>query len=191
MTSDRKNWVFSSSADPGLIRIPPKGKIRLSVPMRVQGQNPICWIACASMILSYKGKASIGIGSFTGGFDPSNSSIPNPVTSWVNYYRILSMYGFANVNPFPNRSPEAGYILDLLRRHGPWMLAHYTSNLFLGTFNPDSAHAIVITGIDTKTNKVWFNNPWGRIDDVTTANKILFAMENLLKRGIRSVAYMP
>lgn len=194
-TLDGKNWMFSSNADPGLIRIPRNARIRLSVPMNIQGQNPICWIACVAMISSYKGRASVGIGAFTGGFEPSNSSIPNPVipnscASWPDQYRRLTSLGFVSEDPFPNRSPDAAYIEDVLRNHGPWMLIHVTSDLHSG-IAPGTTHAVVITGIDTRTNQVWYNNPWGRVNEVTTVNSILLAMENLSRRGIRAVAYLP
>ncbi len=189
-THDGKNWMSSSDAEPGLIRIPRNASIRLSVPMNNQGQSPICWIACVAMILSYKGRASVGIGTFTGGFEPGNSSIPDPVTSWADIYRRLSSFGFVSENPFPNRSPDAAYIEDVLRKHGPWMLTHYTSDLHRG-IAPGTTHAVVITGIDTRTNQVWYNNPWGRVDEVTTVNTILLAMENLLSQGIHAVTYIP
>lgn len=190
-TPDGKNWVFSSAADPGLIRIPESPRIHLSVPMRPQGQNPICWIACVAMISSYKGRSSVGIGAFTGGSEPSNSSIPNPVTSWPDQYRRLAEFGFVSVNPFSDISPDAAYITNVLRKHGPWMLTHLASDLLPGNFSPTSTHAVVITGIDPGANQVWYNNPWGRVDDVTTVDKILFAMENLFSRGINAVAYIP
>jgi hypothetical protein len=190
-TPDGHNYVFSSNARPGLIYIPAGGRIRLSVPMRQQGQNPICWIACVAMISSYKGRTSVGIGSFTGGFDPGSSSIPNPTMSWPDQYRRLSTFGFVSENPFPDRSPDAAYIADLLRSHGPWMLTHLASDLLPGHFSPNDTHAVVITGIDTSTGQVWYNNPWGNVNEVTTVNKILLAMENLLSRGIHAVAYIP
>ena len=104
---------------------------------------------------------------------------------------IARDFGFVVENPFPNRSPDAAYIEEILRKHGPWMLMHFASDLLPGHFSPGATHAIVITGIDTSTDQVWFNNPWGTVDEVTTVNSILLAMENLFSRGINSVAYMP
>ena len=195
-TPDGKNWMFSSTAEPGLIRIPRGARIRLSVPMNIQGQNPICWIACVAMIRSYKGSASVGIGTFAGGFESGNSSIPNPVipgscASWPDQYNRLSSFGFVSENPFPRGSPDAAYIEDVLRKHGPWMLIHLASDLHPGVGGPGATHAVVITGIDTRTNQVWYNNPWGRVDEVTTVNSILLAMEHLAAQGIKAVAYIP
>jgi hypothetical protein len=191
VTHDGRNYVFSTTEPRGIVYLPPQTKIRLSVPMRVQEQNPICWVACAAMIASYKGRWSVGIGNFTGGFDPSNSSIPNPAKSQTDYYRLLSSFGFVTENPFPISSPDASYIEDLLRKHGPWMLYHFASDLLPGNFGPNQTHAVVVTGIDRSTNQVWYNNPWGKVDEVATVDKILLAMEHSSSSGMRPVAYMP
>jgi hypothetical protein len=156
-----------------------------------QGQNPICWVASVAMILSYKGRTSQGLEMLTGGFDPSNSSIPNPNASslWVEQYQHLSRLGFVSENPL--QSPDAAYIETLLRVHGPWMLTHFATDILPGVFAPNSTHAIVITGIDVGAGRVWYNNPWGRRDQVTTVNTILLSMEHLFHRGILSVSYVP
>ena len=75
------------------------GNIYYDVPMRRQEQNPICWIACIAMISSYKTMSSVGIGSFTGGFDPANSCIPDPVRGWQDFYNRLSSFGFTSEIP--------------------------------------------------------------------------------------------
>jgi hypothetical protein len=190
-TADGRNWVFSSSANPGVIHIPRSGYIHLTVPMRPQGPNPICWIACVAMISSYKGRTSMGIGDFTGGLDPSSASVANPAAGWPDQYARLRRFGFVNENPFRDRSPDAAYIARMLHQHGPFMLTHFATDLLPGAFAPNTTHAIVITGIDMDTGRVWYNNPWGNADVETTVDSILRSMENLLSRGIDAVAYMP
>lgn len=190
-THDGQNYVFSDRDSPGLIRIPQTGPIHFAVPMVAQRQNPICWIASSAMILSYKNRSSQGLEPLTGGFDPSSSSIPNPTTSWADQYLRLTALGFVSEDPFPDRSPDAAYIENLLRAHGPWMLTHLATDILPGIFSPTSTHAVVITGIDIGTGRVWFNNPWGVRDQITTVNAILAAMEHLFSRGIRAVAYIP
>jgi Papain-like cysteine protease AvrRpt2/LysM domain len=190
-TPDGKNWMFDASANPGTICIPSATRIRYSVPMRRQGLNPICWVACVAMIASYKGRVSVGIGRYTGGFDPSNSSIPQPAKSMDDFYRLLSTFGFVTENAFPHSSPNAGYIEQRLKQHGPLLLMHFASDLLPGTFSPDATHAVVITGIDRATNQIWYNNPWGNVDEVATVDQILRAMERLLARNVRAVAYIP
>jgi hypothetical protein len=189
---DGHNWRFDSSDRPGLISIPTTGAVHFRVPMVSQGPSPICWIACIAMIASFKGRASLGTGSFTGGFDVSESSVPSTWGSGgPNFYDRLRALGFVTENPFPNKTPDASYIQRILHEHGPWMLAFYTSDLMGPRFPANSEHAIVITGIDTDTNRVWYNNPWGAADQVTTVGAVLIAMERMMARGMRSVGYMP
>jgi hypothetical protein len=170
------------------------GHIAYNVPMRRQEQNPICWIACVAMITSFKRRTSLGIGEFTGGFDPSNSSIPDPVNGWEDFYRRLEGFGFRSVNP--RMSPSAAYVEDLLRRHGPWMLTHYSEGFPYGaqwsatTFDPTDTHAIVITGIDTRTGQVKMNNPWGDVNQTVPINAILSSISMLIQQEVRSIAYM-
>lgn len=173
------------------------GAIHFSVPMRRQGPNPICWIACLAMIASFKRSASVGIGSLTGGYDPSNSSIPDPVRGWNDFYNRLASFGFVSENP--SVSPSADYIEDLLRRHGPFMLTHLARGFAYGPqwagqqFQPNSSHAVVITGIDTVQGTVTFNNPWGDVNQSAPVNGILQSMVALFAQpsgGIRSVAYI-
>jgi hypothetical protein len=178
---------------PGLISIPTTGAVHFRVPMVNQGPNPICWIACVAMIASFKGRASLGTGSFTGGFDVSQSSVPSTWGGGPNFNERLTALGFVTENPFPSMIPPdaASYIQRILHEHGPWMLAFYTSDLMGPGFPANSEHAIVITGIDVGTNRVWYNNPWGLADQVTTVGAVLLAMSRMMARGIRSVAYMP
>lgn len=189
---DGHNWRFDSSDRPGLISIPATGTVHFHVPMVSQGASPICWIACVAMIASFKGRASLGTGAFTGGFDVSQSSV---ASSWgaggPNFYDRLRAMGFATENPFPDGAPDASYIERTLHEHGPWMLAFYTSDLMGPGFPANSEHAIVITGVDRGLNRVWYNNPWGLTNQVTTVFAVQFAMERMMARGMRSVAYMP
>jgi hypothetical protein len=54
------------------------GRIVYDVPLATQAANPICWVTCMAMIASERRGYSVGVGEFTGGFDPSSASIPNP-----------------------------------------------------------------------------------------------------------------
>ena len=118
------------------------------------------------------------------------NTIANTRSAKISCGSSFGRHGFVTENPFPDSSPRASYIEDVLHKHGPWMLMHLTSDLAPG-IGPNSSHAVVITGIDVTTNQVWFNNPWGNINQVTTVDSILRTMENLQSKGIRSVAYMP
>lgn len=179
------------------------GRIHYDVPMRRQEQNPICWIACVAMIASYKSISSVGIGSFTGGFDPSNSCIPDPVKGWLDFYLRLSSFGFVSINP--NVCPAPAYVEGLLADHGPFMLTHLVSTLPYGpagsqsansqaavlAASPNASHAVVITGVDTDAGTAKMNNPWGDKDQSVPLSSVLMSMETLFVQDIRSVAYMP
>lgn len=175
------------------------GQISYDVPMRRQEQNPICWIACMAMIASFKSQSSQGIGNFTGGFDPSNSSILNPARNWDDMYLRMNSFGFTSVNL--NASPAPAYVESLLNDHGPFILSHLVSQISYGsqyaTFqagvvatDPNAAHAVVITGINTDNGIATMNNPWGDKDQTLTLNSILMSMQVLFTQGKRPAAYM-
>ncbi len=174
----------------------PAVSIQYQVPMRRQEQNPICWIACVAMIKSWKLHTSIGIGDLTGGYDPSNSCIPNPAgASWDTFYRKLTEWGFVSENP--EMCPTGTYVENLLERHGPFMLTHLCKGFAYGpqhsgmNFKPNDSHAVVITGCDAASGVGSFNNPWGDVNQPIPLRIILLSMEQLWTQGIRSVAYMP
>ena len=171
------------------------GRVYYDVPMRRQEQNPICWIACVAMIASYKSFSSVGIGSFTGGFDPSNSCIPNPVTGWLDFYLRLASFGFTSVNP--SVCPAPAYVEGLLVDHGPFMLTHLVSTLPYGPAGSQQAasqaavlSAVVITGVNTDGGTATMNNPWGDKDQSVPLSAVLMSMETLFIQNIKSVAYM-
>jgi len=173
-------------------------RIVYNVPMVRQGISPICWVACAAMILSFKGKMSISIGSINGGSGPSNSCVSNPVDlydiieascndRWVTFYSLLIELGFTSEGP---NSPSIGYIERILRHHSPFILTHYTQTLAPTVSSPNTTHAVVITGIDTNTRICFFNNPWGTRQQ-TNVNAILADIVRLKQHGIQPVAYIP
>jgi hypothetical protein len=138
------------------------GQISFTVPMVEQGDNPICWIACVAMITSFKKQTSVGIGAFTGGFDPSNSCIPDPNDSWADFEARMNRFGFTMAGA--NQSLTAGFIEQMLRRHGPIMIVVNAGDFpFSGPVceNMGGTHALVLSGIDTGRGKVRVVNPWG------------------------------
>ena len=82
------------------------------VPMVRQYQSPICWVACAAMILSYRTRSSVTVESLIG-YDPGNSSILNPATSWGVMYRMLNDWGITSTGP--QMSPAVSYIEEMLQ----------------------------------------------------------------------------
>ncbi len=161
--------------------------IRHSVPMVVQLQNPICWVACAAMILSWKRRQSVTIGDLLNGFDPSNSCIPNPAgSSWDRMYNMLSGWGITSVGP--QICPAEAYITNILTNHGPFILTHYTSTLAPSVTGPGT-HAVVVSGISTERGVCYFENPWGTANNEVPISTILAEMEKLWLLNLRSVAY--
>lgn len=126
--------------------------------------NPICWMASLAMIESYWDKASVGIGRFSGGFDPSQACIGNPAVDAVDFQNRIGALGFYPV--FPDASLTTQTLEDMSAEFGPLLYFHHVNGFpyIQGAGHGDGAHAIVITGTDTDADGFWFNNPWGDKD---------------------------
>lgn len=135
------------------------------VPVVWQGaENPICWVASMAMIESYWTQSSVGVGKYTGGFDPSNSSIPNPASDVVDFQNRMMAFSFYPV--YPDNHLTLGYVHYLIRTFGPLLLFHHVNGFpyASGVGTGSGTHAVVITGVDTSYGGFWFNNPWGHKD---------------------------
>lgn len=168
-------------------------RIAYDVPVIRQMQNPICWVASAAMVKSYKTGASVSIGSLLGGFDPSSASIDNPGGGAPpTVATFLRSWGFTVDSPAMTAS--ASYIEGSLRDHGPLVLIHYCLGFPYGsrwgsaTFTAANMHAVVLTGIDTDANIVTFNNPWGDKDQPAGTALIVAAINKALPGP--TLAYM-
>ncbi len=169
--------------------------ISFNVPMIEQGDNPICWIACVAMITSYKRNASVGIGNFTGGFDPSSSCIPDPNDNWEDLYRNLDRFGFTATGA--NQSINPDFILNMLRSHGPFMIFVTVADFpFSGPLclnmngSPGDTHALVVSGIDTDSQKVGIVNPWGTNVPPVDTDVIISNLQGLSDLGDNPMAFM-
>ncbi|MEO2013516.1 MAG: papain-like cysteine protease family protein [Fuerstiella sp.] len=157
-----------------------------NVPMVRQYQSPICWVACAAMILSYRSRSSVTVQSLIG-YDPGNSSIMNPATSWAVMYRMLNDWGITSTGP--QICPAVSYIENMLQHNGPFILTHYTRTLaprITGT----GTHAVVVTGLNTNTGKCVYSNPWGTSNNSVDTSTVQQSMERLWLLSLRSVAYV-
>lgn len=136
-----------------------------------QELNPICWIASCAMVKAWGTQSSIGIGEFTGGFDPSNSCIGNLASNWSECTDLMDEWCFDmfSVDDL-NEGPMSGdQLVALLTDRGPGVLLHLCRHFPYGNQWGDSstmsgAHAVVITGVDTDSAELFFNNPWGDKD---------------------------
>lgn len=161
-------------------------KVSYDVPVVRQEQNPICWVACAAMILSHERQQSVTVGELLG-FEPSSASIANPAGgSWQTMYDMLEGWGITSTGP--QMSPAPAFITQTLQADGPFILTHFTKTLAPSSTSPGT-HAVVVTGIDTGAGECYFNNPWGAMGDKAPINTILQSMERLWEMNLRSVAY--
>jgi hypothetical protein len=161
------------------------------VPMIPQGDNPICWIACVAMITSFKTRATHPISEFTGGYDPSNSCIPDPNVGWEDLYANLDKFGFTAAGANQSLSPSV--IEDTLRRRGPFMIFVESGDFpFYGPMcsNEGGTHAMVVNGIGTPVGKVSIVNPWGTPTAPVDADIIVRLMQDISSQGLNSFAYM-
>lgn len=137
-----------------------------------QEQNPICWVASCAMVKGYGTKTSVGVGEFTGGFDPSNSCIANLASRWSECTDMMSGWGFtvSSVSDLAGGDMTADALAAALQSKGPLVLLHLCSGFPYGsqwasqTFSATDAHAVVLTGIDTDAGTATFDNPWGDKD---------------------------
>jgi hypothetical protein len=126
--------------------------------------------------------------SLTGGFDPSKSSIPNPANNLSEWKKIIHSEGF-ELGPYYGQRPNEQYLLEMLRTKGPVILYHYTKTL-LNTPDPNSTHAVVITGIDTARDVCYVNNPWGAKDQLFPTDTILNSIEQLWALNQPALIYL-
>lgn len=146
------------------------------VPVVEQGaENPICWIACLAMVESYVLQESIGVGNFTGGFDPSQACIGNPAVDVVDFQNRMQTFNFYPV--FDDEPLTMDALSRYSEKFGPLVYFHRVQGFpyLQGTGQGPGSHAIVITGTDTDSDGFWFNNPWGDKDSWADATSGLAA----------------
>jgi papain like cysteine protease AvrRpt2 len=173
-------------------------QVSYTVPLVEQGPNPICWIACAAMILSWKRQTSVTIGSLIGA-DPSNSSIGDLANGdWPKLQSYLQSWGFFCQTL--SSCPMVDFLQIRLAEHGPLLYIHsaagfpydarfpaYTSSPLIP---PGAVHAIVLTGVDTDAGNFSFANPWGAYG-VVPVNIVLEWLENFgILPGVFPLAYL-
>jgi hypothetical protein len=147
-------------------------QIAYDVEVIVQEQNPICWVASCAMVKGFGTKTSVGVGEFTGGFDPSNSCIANLAGNWSQCVDLMTSWGFGvlTVGELASGAITGDALLSSLQSRGPAVLLHRCSGFPYGTqwasatFGAGDAHAVVITGVDCDAGTATFNNPWGDKD---------------------------
>ena len=151
-------------------------RIAFDVEVIVQEQNPICWIASCAMVKSFGMKSSVGIGDFTGGFDPSDSCIANLAGNWAQCTALMSDWGFnvSSVGDLASGTMTRDALLAALQGSGPAILLHMCSGFPYGaqwasqSVGPGDAPAV-----DTDADSATFNNPWGDKDQSCTLDALV------------------
>ena len=157
-------------------------QIRFDVPMIEQGSTSLCWLACATMIISYKYRNQMAGVHIQHDIGSRIRDLPTDRFSAEFSIRTLSRLGFstrktnilspigrsANRNQTTSRTwVQQGelYLYEVLNDHGPFILLH---DLGAFSYGPDwpgeyrgVGHAVVIVGINTARHTGYFNNPWG------------------------------
>jgi Papain-like cysteine protease AvrRpt2 len=146
--------------------------IGYEVDLVLQELSPICWVASCAMVKGFMTQTSVSVGDLIGhDHDPESSSIPNPSHNWSSTISLTGTWGF---DPFaipqlvPSGLMTGERLVAVLEQRGPAVLLHTCDGFPYGPRHAapprGSAHAVVITGVDTDQNGAWFNNPWGDRD---------------------------
>jgi len=162
-----------------------------------QEQNPICWIASCAMVKGWGTQSSIGVGEFTGGFDPSNSCIANLAGNWQQCTDLMVTWGFKMlaVKDIAEGSMTGEDLAARLEDNGPAVLLHLCAGFPYGSQYGDTsslsgAHAVVLTGVDTDAQVATFNNPWGDKDQSADLDVILEHINSDAKMG-KTIGFWP
>ena len=228
--------------------------VRHRVEMVGQSHSPVCWYACAMMLMQYKLRHTLRLDNFNIGMDPRIECSPNIGNNLV-IMKALRSWGFSTartddirINTRASRrraslrtgsvtslratprtrdqealrtesvtslratprsrvqedeSQIVQKIITILENFGPFILAHQ-----MGAFSYGSSvttptmgnHAVLITGINTDRDVVYFNNPWGETACQTSIHMnvqtTISSIENAILRweradSISTFIYLP
>ena len=195
-------------------------RIRYAIPMVRQRTSPVCWLACAMMLLQRHRRANLGqneINYING--DPRMASVGN-VGSQPRITATLQRWGFrvrrlrqvhvplvnfseAGRNTHEPQSMlwnsndklvEVTIMYAMLRNFGPFILFHRCGTFSYGpsrTTPSSGYHAVLITGIDLESKVCYFNNPWGDVNVPTSIDSMVGAIKDWeSRRNDPTVAYL-
>jgi hypothetical protein len=192
-------------------------RILYEVDMVDQQYSPVCWLACAAMLLQYHRRltpTAAMLGLRGPDFRTPGYTVPEEVSDGPAKEAWLRRLGFTVTtsrnlrDPRPRAmaaspsfdagvAPPAGLheelLYWLLANRGPFILNHHCGAFWYGPGRPlpkKGAHSVVVTGIDTGRHDVYFNNPWGDRNVATTAASILGAIRRYEAAGGMSIAYL-
>jgi hypothetical protein len=156
---------------------------RYNVLMVGQQFSPICWLACAAMVIQFKRgytPSTAALGMRGPDFRTPGLTVPEETRTGFEWDVWLRRLGFTLVR---SPAPSEATIESVLVNHGPFILSHNVGAFWYGpTRAPASgemlmgSHSVVVTGIDTNSHTVYFNNSWGDRDVPTTVSSIVGAI---------------
>lgn len=122
-TQDGKNWMFSSSAKPGVVYIPQKPRVYYEVPdmkLIAQDKDMSCWYASGQMLIAWRQRRT----------QQCEMDHPDPslVQKWSKLYddnpgisngQIADFARDLGLTMLPPVTPSPAYMRDLLMKYGP------------------------------------------------------------------------
>ena len=129
-----------------------KKSIKYDVPLYNQGRLNLCWAYCQVMVESYRQ----GKGLSQSDADKRAKELAIKQNGKDNWNRS----GWPTNRGAKKSIKSIEDLYDFLHDKGP-VYGYYLNS------NSNSAHLIVVTGVDVKKNKVYTNNPWGVKGDQT------------------------
>ncbi len=177
-------------------------EIRLNVPMVRQEMSPVCWLACATMVLQFQRGRSVTDAELAYPRGSFRTSSVHGFDANIQTYRHMERLGFRTHYTRQPRRPTMGIrlhgagrrerirdatdvIIERLSLRRPLVLFHRMGTFSYGPGQGAQSggyHAVVITGIDTERGAIFFHNPWGQSDVPTTTASILGAVEDFERR---------
>ena len=182
-TRDGANWMFSSSAVPGIIYVPAlqalissarSFSVRLQVPHVHGTKNNSCWHDSARMLFQYKRHADLNPLAADGLWARDSGLAPG------EFVRLARDLGLRPL-PVPPATFQVQFLADSLTKYGPlWAAGDWNG------FN----HIIVITGAESDEG-VWINDPAfarpGLRRNITWFNEHIYHNEDVPN----SILYLP
>ena len=170
--------------------------VKYNVDMVSQQYSPVCWLACTAMLIQFKRRVTPSAEML--GLSPNDDfRTPQTVRNYGNAFEHMRRLGLTNAR-ISELSVDTTFgqtmIYQQLRRNGPFILHHFCGSFWYGpgvVVPTSGGHSVLVVGTDTDRGCVWFNNPWGTSDIMTTTNSIVNAIERW-ERNISnmSISYM-
>jgi hypothetical protein len=148
VTRDGKNYMFSSSANPGKIYLPQgmTSSIYHPVPGMSQPKENLCWYASLQMVVGYYRQRGLGRGLKDPSEDPETAEMYRKNEGVSDRERIARKLGFS-------------VLYQSLTETGMWEMLKKGPVIYAGQWPGQlSGHWVVITGISG--NELTINDPW-------------------------------